>query len=79
MTHVAMKTFTVHASWDAEAGVWYAKNDQLPLTTEAPDLTQLMARIMEMAPEIAELNGLVKIGEQVKIHLTADQVAIVTG
>lgn len=70
-----MKEFTVHAEFDAEAGVWCASNDELPLTTEAPNLDALMERVMAIAPEIAESNGLAARGEKLKIHLTADQVA----
>ena len=69
-----MKEFIVHAQFDAEAKVWWASNDKLPLTTEAPSLDQLLARVMDIASEIAEANGLVARGEQVKIHLTADGV-----
>jgi hypothetical protein len=74
-----MKEFTVHAEYDAQAGVWLASNDQLPLTTEAPSLDQLVLRVMEIAPEIAEMNGLAARGDQVKIHFTTDRVAAVAG
>jgi hypothetical protein len=62
-----MREFIVRADYDPEAGVWWASNDDLPLTTEAPTLDQLMARVMEIAPEIAELNGHAK---RVKIRVT---------
>ncbi len=71
-----MREFTVHAQYDADARVWWGSNEQLPLTTEAPTLDQLFARIMEIAPEIAAENGLVKAGEEVKIHLVADRVTV---
>jgi hypothetical protein len=70
-----MKEFTVHAKYDADAGVWWASNEQLPLTTEAPSFDLLMTRVMEIAPEIIELNGLAKSGEKFKIHFTTDLVA----
>lgn len=69
-----MKQFTVHAEFDSEARVWWASNKDLPLTTEAPTLDALMARVTEIAPEIAAMNGHTKEGEPVKIHLVADQV-----
>jgi len=68
-----MREFTIHAQFDPESGMWWASNDDLPLTTEAPTLDGLLARIREVAPEIATLNGHIKRGEPVKIHLTADQ------
>jgi hypothetical protein len=67
-----MKQFTVHAEYDAQAGVWLASNDQLPLTTEAPSFDQLVLRVIEM-------NGLAARGDQVKIHFTTDRVAAVAG
>jgi hypothetical protein len=68
-----MREFTVHAEYDSEAGVWWASNADLPLTTEAPSLEQLMARVMEIAPELAELNSHVKRGEHLKIHFTTER------
>lgn len=70
-----MKKFTVHAAFDAEAKVWWGSNDELPLTTEAASFDQLMDRVMEIAPEIATLNGLAAEGEEVQIHFTADRSA----
>jgi Domain of unknown function (DUF1902) len=72
-----MKHFTIHAEFDSEAKVWCGSNSELPLTTEAPTLDQLLARAAEVAPEIAVMNGLAESGEPVTIHLTADQMAIV--
>lgn len=70
-----MKEFTIHAEFDQAAGVWWGSNDQLPLTTEAPTFDEFMARVLEIAPEIAAENGLVTRGEQVRIHFTADRIA----
>lgn len=75
----AMKQFTVHAEFDVQAGVWLASNDQLPLRTEAPTFDQLLSRVMEIAPEIAEMNGLAARGDQLKIHFTTDRIAAVVG
>lgn len=69
-----MREFTVHAEFDAEAGVWLGSNEDLPLTTEAPSLDALLTRILEIAPEIAVMNGLTRAGEALKIHLIANQV-----
>jgi len=69
-----MREFTIHAQYDEEARVWWGSNEQLPLTTEAPTLDQLFARVVAIAPEIAAENGLVRAGEEVKIHLVADRV-----
>ena len=52
------RIFEIRAEWDAEAGVWWCSNDELPLTTEAPTFEQLVSRVLEIAPEIAAENGL---------------------
>jgi hypothetical protein len=68
-----MREFIVRAEFDPDAGVWWASNDDLPLTTEAPSLDQLMARVMAIAPEIAEANGHAKRGEHLKIYFTTER------
>jgi hypothetical protein len=70
------KQFIVHAAYDPEAKMWVGSNDELPLTTEAGTLDDLFDRVMEIAPEIATLNGLVTAGEKVEIQLTADRVTV---
>jgi hypothetical protein len=72
----AMHEFTVQAQYDDEAGVWRASNAQLPFTTEAPTLDGLLARVTEIASEMAAESGLVPAGERLKIHLVADRVAV---
>lgn len=74
-----MKQFIVHARFDPEAKVWWGSNDQLPLSTEAPTLDLLLTRATEIAPEIAVLNGLAKLGEEVKIEITAERISVYTG
>jgi hypothetical protein len=69
-----VKEFTVHAEYDAEAGVWLGSNADLPLSTEAPTFDQLMTRVLEIAPELAALNGLIGDGEKLTIHFIADRV-----
>lgn len=39
-------------------GVWTAVCDELGLVTEADDLKTLEGRVWEIAPELADLNGL---------------------
>ncbi len=79
MGRPVMKQFTVRAHFDPETKVWWGSNEELPLTTEAPTLDQLFARAVEIAPEIAVMNGLAEHGEQVTIQITADRVATVDG
>jgi hypothetical protein len=74
-----MKEFTIKAEFDPQARVWCGSNEELPLTTEAPTLDQLLARAAEIGPEIAIMNGLVQTGEEVTLHLIADRVVLHAG
>jgi Domain of unknown function (DUF1902) len=69
-----MKKITIRAEFDPEAKVWLGSNEELPLSTEAPTFDLLMTRVMEIAPEIAVLNGFISDGEKLKIHFTTDRV-----
>ena len=50
--------YMIHCLWDAEADVWVASNDEIPLTLCAATLDHLMDRVREAVPELVELNGL---------------------
>ena len=66
------RSFEIRAEWDAEAGVWWCSNDELPLTTEAPTFEQLVSRVLEIAPEIAAENGLALPGDEIEVHVIAE-------
>jgi hypothetical protein len=70
----ARKVFEIKARWDAEAGVWWCSNDELPLTTEAPNFERLLSRVLEIAPEIAVENGLAVPGDEIELHVVAEHV-----
>src|SRR5712691_922305 len=71
---ILRKAFEITAQWDDEAGVWWCSNDELPLTTEAPTFEQLVARVFEIAPEIAAINGLAAPGDEIELHVFAERV-----
>ena len=71
------KAYKIRAEWDGEAGIWWCSNDELPLTTEAPTFEQLIARVIEIAPEIAAENGLAAPGEEIELHVVAERVEAV--
>jgi hypothetical protein len=52
------KRYVVEAFWDDEARVWVATSDDVPgLTTEAPTLDALVARVNAVAPELLDDNA----------------------
>lgn len=71
---VLRKAFEITPQWDDEAGMWWCSNDDLPLTTEAPTFDQLVARVLEIAPEIAAENGLAAPGDEIELHVIAERV-----
>jgi hypothetical protein len=52
-----MEEYDILISWDDEAGVWIAQNDDIPLVLENGSLDLLMEQVRLAAPEILELNG----------------------
>ncbi|GHV95789.1 antitoxin HicB [Spirochaetia bacterium] len=60
-----MNEYTVLLTWDDEARVWVAENDEIPLALESGSLDVLMEQVRLTAPEILELNG----KEHVNVYL----------
>ena len=61
--------FVVRVIHDREVRLWIAINDDLPIATEAPTLDELITRVWEIAPEIAELNH---IGRALRLRFVVD-------
>jgi hypothetical protein len=50
-------SYTVHAVWDDEAGVWAVTDSDVPgLTAEAPTMEELNSKLRERIPELIRLN-----------------------
>jgi hypothetical protein len=49
--------FDVNVYQSPESDLWIAQADALPVATEERTLDRLIARVWEIAPEIAEMNG----------------------
>lgn len=51
------RTFTVTCEWDAEAGVWYVAESDVPgLAGEAPTVDAMNAVLRERIPELIRAN-----------------------
>ncbi|MDR1302698.1 MAG: DUF1902 domain-containing protein [Treponema sp.] len=70
-----MTEYTVLLTWDDEARVWIAVNDEIPLVLESGSLDVLMERVRYVAPEVLEANG--KPYTKILLHFKADRVAMV--
>ena len=49
--------YTINIAWDAEASVWIATCDDIPIALESGSLDALIVRVKFAAPELLELNG----------------------
>jgi len=48
--------YTVLLTWDDEAKVWVAENDDIPIALESPSFDTLVERVRQTAPEILAEN-----------------------
>lgn len=49
--------YTVHLSWDPDAGVWIATSENIPgLVLESESYDSLLQRTLQAAPELLSLN-----------------------
>ena len=52
-----MRRLEVRAEWDAEAGVWYVVESDVPgLAAEAETVEGLLDKLRSLVPELVELN-----------------------
>jgi hypothetical protein len=70
-----MTEYTVLLTWDDEARVWVAVNDEIPLALEAGSLDVLMERVRYAAPDVLEANGKPHTTD-IRLHFKADRVAV---
>lgn len=50
--------YEIHVEWDAEAGVWYIEDSNVPgLVGEAPTLEAMMSLLRVRVPEMLAENG----------------------
>jgi len=52
-----MVEYIILLTWDEEASVWVAENDDIPIALESESLDKLIERVKIAVPELLELNG----------------------
>ena len=50
--------YDINVQWDDEAGVWCAKNDEIPIALESNSFDALVVKVKVAAREILELNNM---------------------
>ena len=69
---MAVPTYNVSCTWDAEAGVWYATSEDVPgLVAEADTLESLIEELKIFAPDLLELNCGVRGPADVQLVVTS--------
>ena len=71
---VGMAEYTITFTFDEEAAVWYALNDDIPLALESDSFDVLMDRVKRAVPELLELNG--KNHENTALHFSMEREAV---
>ena len=61
--------YTINLTWDHEAKVWLAINDEIPIALESESIDELIRRVRLAIPERMELNNRPKGG---KIYLVTE-------
>jgi len=51
-----MNEYVILLTWDDEASVWIAVNDDIPIALESESLDTLIERVRKATPELLELN-----------------------
>ena len=70
------RSIIVRASWDDEASVWVADSSDVPgLATEAATFEALRDKVLQMIPELLELNGVTSDLHEIPVHIQAEQMA----
>jgi hypothetical protein len=69
-----MNEYTILLTWDDEARVWVAINDEIPIALNSISLDELMERVRLAAPEMLEMNG--KPHQGIPLHFKADRVVV---
>ena len=71
---VDMDEYTINITFDEEASVWYALNDDIPIALESDSFDVLIERVKLAVPELLELNG--KNHKNTILHFTKEREAV---
>jgi len=69
-----MVEYIVLLTWDDEASVWVAENDDIPIALESDSLDTLIERVRIAVPELLELNQNIK---KVSLHFKMERQTLV--
>jgi len=70
-----MKEYVILLTWDDEASVWTAVNDNIPIALESESLDTLIERVRKATPELLELNE--KTHTDITLHFSMEYEKVV--
>jgi len=70
-----MIEYTIEITWDDEASVWVAENNDIPIALESDSLDTLIKRVNIAVPELLELNSITK--NNIALHLKMERQTMV--
>ena len=66
--------YIVKVTWDADARVYWATSDDIPgLVAEAESFEALVEIVLDLAPELLELNCGIPSGTDLPLHIMAER------
>jgi len=69
-----MTEYIILLTWDDEASVWVAENDEIPIALESDSLDKLIERVRLSVPELLELN---QNNKNASLHFKMERLALV--
>jgi len=69
-----MAEYIILLTWDDEASVWVAENDDIPIALESDSLDKLIERVRLAVPELLELN---QNNKSAFLHFKMERLALV--
>jgi len=71
-----MTEYSISFTWDDDAAVWIAESKDIPgLILESGSFDALVERVKTAIPDLLELDSSER--SQIKLHLTAERLAVV--
>jgi hypothetical protein len=67
--------YSIYLTWDEEAQVWVAVNDEIPIALESGSLDALIECVKLAVPEILDLNKQTQ--SNVRLRFKAERLALV--
>jgi len=69
-----MTEYCIIITWDDEAGVWVAVNDEIPIALESGSLDALIIQLKYTVPEMLKENGKLPNSGEIQLRFSAERI-----